>query len=618
MRRAVLLAWSWGFLVLAGGYAVLFSQLARGETSALHRLQEYVQYLASDELEGRGPGTEGLQKAADYIRNEFQQLGLKSAVPDGTYFQPFDVSLGESPVAAETFLVLQSPDGEQISLELGKQFVPYYTGIDATVTAPVIFVGYGISAPDLQYDDYQNTDVSGKVVLLIRREPQQEKADSRFDGRNTTPHAYIVNKLKQASDHKAAAVLLVNDPLTVRKEKADAFLPSNPGVRNAKIPFAMLQIELADRILSRTPLVVDQQTLRSLEQVEAYIDERLQPVSQELVGWSAKLQFRFARQTVRVVNVVGVLEPADPSIQETIVIGAHYDHLGHGGFGSRRPNSREIHNGADDNASGTAALLELARRFSARPAKPTRRIVFAAFSAEERGLLGSNYYVNNPLFPLENTVAMVNFDMIGSLRNNQLEVHGIGSGKGFETLVDQAASSIDLSIKKIPGVMAASDHFSFYRQKIPVVFFFTGLTDTYHTPDDDVERLNFEGMVKIVDYAEKFLELLVDHPERIAYAEAPQTARRRGMSSLGIVPDYAAEVSGVRVASVRPDSPAARAGIQSGDVILKIADTAITNLEGLADALRRHRPGETVSITILREETELELKVQLAAPGNPS
>ncbi|GIW95794.1 MAG: hypothetical protein KatS3mg110_3835 [Pirellulaceae bacterium] len=615
MKR-VNLVWPVVFFSLC---SITAGNLLAGESTALARITQDVTYLASDELQGRGPGTEGLDKAAQYIRDEFQRLGLKSGVPDGSYFQPFEITLGESPVPAETHLVLHAPDGTEWSLDLGEQFVPFFTGEDVTVSAPVVFAGYGITAPDLQYDDYRNVDVEGKIVLVIRREPQQDLADSRFDGRNTTAHSYIVNKLKQATDHKAAGVLLVNDPFTARKEKADAFLPSNPGVRNAKIPFAMLKMEIADKIFSQTPIRAGDNTLRSLEEIESYIDQRMEPVSMELPGWTARLAFRFRRETVSVVNVIGVLEPADPNVQDTIVIGAHYDHLGNGGFGSRRPNSREIHNGADDNASGTAALLELARRFSARPERLSRRLVFAAFSAEERGLLGSNYYVSHPLFPIENTVAMVNFDMIGTLRNNQLEVHGVGSGKGFEPLVDEAAKSTDLSIKKIPGVMAASDHYSFYRNKIPVVFFFTGLTDTYHTPDDDVERLNMEGMVRIIDYAERFLELLAQHPERIAYVEAPSQPRRRGgMASLGIVPDYAAEVSGVRVSSVRPDTPAARAGIQTGDVIVKLGDMAIPDLEALAEALRQHRPGETVTVVVIREENEVQLQVQLAAPGRGS
>lgn len=599
----------------------LVSFLANGasdatESAALVRLTNDVTFLASDELEGRGPGTKGLEKAAEFIRQEFQRIGLKSAIADGSYFQPLEVSLGETPVESETLLVLRGPENQELRLKLGTDYQPFFTGNTDAVSGPIVFVGYGISAPDLKYDDYRDLNVEGKIVVLIRREPQQDAADSPFDGRNVTSHSYVVTKLKQALDHKAAGVLLVNDPFTVRKEQADAFFPANPGVRNSRIPFAQLKLPVFDQILATTPLVVDDQRLTSIEQVEAYIDRTLHPISQELAGWTAELKFTFQRQVVPVVNVAGVLEADGPQAKETVVIGAHYDHLGYGGFGSRRPNSREIHNGADDNASGTAALLELARRFAGRQQPPARRMLFIAFSAEERGLIGSNYYVNNPLYPLEDTVAMVNFDMIGTLRDNSLGVHGIGSGKQFDSIVDEAAKKTDLEIQKNVGVMAASDHFPFYQKKIPVIFFFTGLTETYHTPDDDVERLNFEGMVKIVDYAEVFLQLLVEHPERIAYQQAPTGSRGgRGMAYLGITPDYNSQVEGVRVAGVRADSPAEKAGVRAGDVIVRIEDKPVSDLTGLAEALRQFRPGQTVTVVVHRDDQEHALMVKLASPG---
>jgi hypothetical protein len=613
VSRLVVLA----LVTVWGPVAAVSLKLIANESTALERITHDVRYLASDELEGRGPGTQGLQKAAEYIREEFQRVGLKSGTPDGSYFQPFEVSLGESPVPDQTHLVFHGPEGQTLALELGSQFQPFFTGGNAEVTAPVVFAGYGISAPDLQYDDYRDVNVEGKIVVLIRREPQQDNAESRFDGRNVTSHSYVVTKLKQALDRRAAAVLLVNDPYTVRKENSDAFFPNNPGVQRANIPFAQVKIASVDSILAASPLVAGEQKMTSVEQVEKYIDEKMVPVTQELTGWTASVKFTFQRTTVPVVNVVGVLEGEGPLAQETIVIGAHYDHLGYGGFGSRRPNSREIHNGADDNASGTAALLELARRFAGRQQPPARRLVFIAFSAEERGLIGSNYYVNNPLYPLENTIAMVNFDMIGTLRDSGLGVHGIGSGKEFEEIVDEVAKDSTLEIQKQRGVMAASDHFAFYQKKIPVVFFFTGLTDTYHTPDDDVERLNLEGMVGIIDFAENFLTRLQAHPKRIEYVQAPAGQRgmrgRGAMAYLGVIPDYAAKQEGVRVSGVREGSPASKAGLTEGDVIIRLGEKPITDVEALSEALREFRPGQVVSVIVRRGDQEVVLMVELAS-----
>lgn len=426
------------------------------------RLARDIQYLASDELEGRGVGTGGITKAADFIRTRFKEVGLTSGVPDGSYFQNFKVSLDPEVVTEKTHLVLRGPEGQELKLELGKDYQPQAIGGNGKASGPIVFAGYGITAEKQKYDDYAGLDAEGKVLLIIRREPQQNDPHSIFDGQDVTEHSYVRTKLELAKKHKAAAVLLVNDPFSTKKE--DELTPPDMfGSRGLKVPFAHVSQKVVNEMLAASPLKVGEDTkLDSLAKIEARLDENLQPCSQPLVGWTADIETTLVIKQSETVNVIGVIEGEGPLANETIVIGAHYDHLGLGGFGSRQAALKEIHNGADDNASGTSGLLELAMRFGERGKKPARRLVFIAFSGEERGLLGSNYYLNNPIVPLADTVAMFNYDMIGRVNENKLTVYGVKTSKEFDKLVDASGEGSPLKIEKIDGSMPNSDHYGFY------------------------------------------------------------------------------------------------------------------------------------------------------------
>jgi hypothetical protein len=595
---------------------------ANEATTALTRVTADVAYLASDELEGRGPGTEGLKVAAEYIRDEFQKLGLTSGTEDGSYQQPFRVVLDRKVNPEKTKLVLTGPNDQRIELELGTDFQAMNIGGDGSVEAPVVFAGYGISASRLEYDDYRDADVEGKVLLIIRNEPQQDTTEGEFEGPKKTAYSYLRTKVRVAKDKKAAALLVVNDPFTTSQEgKGDTLSPSNVGgTRSLGLPTVQLTQSIVNKILESTPISVADKQLKNVASIEAHIDENFTPMTQSLEGWTAKLETAFQEVNTEVTNVVGVIEGEGPLANETILIGAHYDHLGFGGFGSRRPGSSEVHNGADDNASGTAALLELARRFAELDKKPPRRLVFVAFGAEERGLIGSNYYVSNPLFPLEETIAMLNFDMIGTVRDNQLTLYGIKTGESFPDLVEQASKQVDLQLKTVDGVMAASDHIGFYRKDVPSFHFFSGFTSTYHTPDDDFELINLEGIVKTVDFAELLMTSIAALPERPKFNKV-QTSRRsrggnsRGMAYLGITPDYSADAEGLRVTNVAGGSPAEKAGMKPGDVLLKMEDVEIKDIPALTDQLRKHRPDTKVKITVKRGEEEVTLTVTLGRVG---
>ncbi|MGL5098090.1 MAG: M28 family peptidase, partial [Planctomycetia bacterium] len=301
----------------------------------------------------------------------------------------------------------------------------------------------------------------------------------------------------------------------------------------------------------------------------------------------------------------------------------HFDHIGLGGSASRAGITGQIHNGADDNASGTAAVLELARRYAARAAagrKPARRIVFICFSAEERGLLGSRHYVkNDPLAPLDSTLAMVNFDMVGRLAKEKLIVFGTKTGEGLEPLVEKLNEKYKFQLKKEAGGIGASDHSSFYTAKIPAFHLFTGTHQDYHAPTDDADKINYDGMRRVIDYSQDLVDALVDLPERPKFTEvasdphAGMELSGDALPYLGTIPDYGADVVGVALTGVKKDSPADKAGLKAEDVIVEFAGAPIKDVQGYTRAMQKYKSGDTVDIIVLRgkEMTRVPLKATL-------
>ncbi len=611
----------YGMLWMAAvlGALLLTPPVAAENTKVVRdRIARDIQYLASDELEGRGVGTDGIGKAAEYIRARFRELGLASGVNDGSYYQPFKVALDPEVVAEKTHLVLRGPQGQELKLELGKDFQPQAIGGNGKASAPVVFAGYGISAEKQKYDDFAGLEVEGKVLLIIRREPQQNNPHSVFDGQDVTEHSYVRTKLELAKKHKAAAVLLVNDPFSTAKAD-DLVSPEVFGSRGLKIPFAHVTQEVVNQMLASSPLKAGAEgQLKTLKQIETAIDEKLEPVSQPLAGWTADMECTLVLKQEETVNVIGVIEGDGPLANETIVIGAHYDHLGLGGFGSRQAALREVHNGADDNASGTSGLLELARRLAERNEKPARRLVFIAFSGEERGLLGSNYYLNNPVVPLADTVAMFNYDMIGRVNENKLTVYGVKTGKEFEKLVDAAAEGSPLKLDKVDGTMPNSDHYGFYQKNIPVFHFFTGLHKQYHTPDDTFVHVNVSGTADVMDYTERLLDAVMELPKRPEFSKVASASKGPSqggsMAYLGVTPDYASMNTGLRVTGVNDDSPAAKGGIKPNDVIVRIGEVEVADIQGLADGLIKYKPGNKVVIVVERDGKKVDCEVTLGVP----
>jgi hypothetical protein len=307
-----------------------------------------------------------------------------------------------------------------------------------------------------------------------------------------------------------------------------------------------------------------------------------------------------------VMNVIGAIPGRGALAHEVVVLGAHYDHLGLGGFGSLDPDSNGvIHNGADDNGSGTAALIESARLLVNRSAANHRTLVFVAFTAEEMGLIGSQHYASHPVRPSDSTYAMVNFDMVGRLRSDSLIVIGVGSATELQGLVESSNQRFGLELSWQPDPWGRSDHSSFYAQQIPVVHFFTNVHEDYHRTTDDWDEINAEGVAKIAALAADLAWNLAQRPEALTFQDvpppAPPTAQAGRRASLGTIPDMTESPGGVRLTGVRSGSAAEEAGLQGGDIIVQIAEHEIPDLMGLQQALMALKAGDTVTIVFMRD-----------------
>ncbi len=590
------------------------------------RLKRDVTFLAADAQEGRAPGTKGIEASADYIASAFKEAGLRSATGADGYFQPFTIRA--EPVLTEPpRLAFVGPEGREIKPG-SDQFRPLAIGGSGRLEAlPVVFVGYGITAKDsskgLDYDDYAGVDVRGKVALILRGEPQLDDEKSVFAGTQTTTHARFVVKAENAAKHGAAGVLFVNDRAGLKAMPDQVLRVGGAGSEEvAAIPFVMTTRATVDRLLEASGQP-------KLEVLEKDIDGDLKPRSRPLEGWTMTASARIERKGLDTKNVVGVLEGSGPQAEETIVVGAHYDHLGNGGFasGSLAMFSRSIHNGADDNASGTAMIMELARRLGKRVDPLPRRVVFIAFSGEEKGLLGSMHYVAHPLIPLARTILMVNFDMVGRLNaESELTMIGTGSTPGLEGLVDAIGKGDGFKIKNIKGMtdgFGGSDHLSFYLKKVPVLFPFTGVHLDYHRPSDDTERINFPGMARIADLAELLLLDFARRQVRPEWAggDAPATDPHAGGvlepgrtgtgAYLGTMPDYGGGENGLKLADVRENGPAAKAGLKGGDVIIGFGGKPVANVNDYTTLLYATKPGDVVDVVFKRDGKEMTLKVTI-------
>jgi hypothetical protein len=631
------------------------------------RLLSNIKYLASDELEGRGIGTEGLNKAAVFIKKEFQAAGLDVSRVHGSPFQTFTMA-AKAELGLPNSLRFIGPDGKTTELKQDVDFRPCSFGGAGKIEGELVFCGYGIDASRRDFREFKGVDVKGKIVIVMRRVPRQgdpHGAFSRPSG-DIARDGELQTKLSNVISEGASALIVVNDPYSLRKnskdgdaflhksadrvvEAAEAFDAADPANASAarktlseavarlkkaraeasgadndplmpfgyggngkekSIPVVQLKVAACDRLL-RSALG------HSLAELEEAIDRDLKPQSAPLKGWKVTGTTTIRRVPTEVKNVIGVLDGEGPLADETVVVGAHYDHLGRGGQGSLLPNSHEIHNGADDNASGSVGILELARRFGHRAKKLPRRLVFIAFTGEEEGLIGSAHYVKEPLFPIDKTVAMINLDMVGRLSNDKLTVFGVGTSDRWKGLVAPSVTAHHLQLIAKPEGFGPSDQSSFYAKKIPVLHFFTGTHSDYHRPTDDWEKINISGMARVVDVIEEVVAATAEAPTRPPYLEVKgraDVARTESRPYFGSIPDFSTEEAGYAISGVAPGGPADKGGLKGGDRIVEFGNRKITGLDDFDLALRKFAPGDEVSVVVLRGGKNVKLKVMLGKP----
>jgi hypothetical protein len=572
-----------------------------------------ITFLASDRCEGRGVTTKGIHLAADYIAAEFQKAGLKPAGENGSYFQPFTIT-GAAKLGSPNALTLHGPLGQSIELKHGEQFQVMGISGPGKVQAPLVFAGYAAVAKSIGYDDFQGLDVAGKILVVIRKTPRFESSTAPFDGNNAEFHSTLTTKLDNAVAHKAAAVLFVSDRVTATPEDRLVEFSYTSFGPSSRIPAVHIHRALADQ-LTRSALG------KPLAEIEQDIDHDLKPRSGSLAGWTADLEVNIGRPLTPAKNIIGVVEGSGPLANETVIVGAHYDHLGYGGFGSLAKNLKgdAIHHGADDNGSGSTTIMELARRFGQKPSREGRRLVFMTFSGEELGLLGSAHYCKHPIFPLEQTAAMVNLDMVGRLRpdkdehKDKLIVYGTKTSPAFDKLIDRLAEPFNFYLQKKPSGMGPSDQQSFYLKNIPVFFFFTGDHPDYHRPSDTADKINVVGMARIADMVENLIEHLRTVPERPAFVKVKSdpSPTMQGVPRIGIRPDYGDSKEGVLLSGVTEGGAAAKAGVKEGDRITEIEGKPVKSLEVYMVLMRGHKAGETLNIGILRNGKKQDVKVRL-------
>ncbi|MCH8012714.1 MAG: M28 family peptidase [Candidatus Marinimicrobia bacterium] len=559
---------------------------------------KHIKVLASDRMEGRGAGTRGAEKAARYIKRQFRSFGLEPMGKHRSYYTSFEFT-AEVALGKTNDMEWSSID-QTVELKLDTGFRPLGFSASGHASGELIFVGYGIDSEEPAYNDYAGLDISGKVVMVLRYSP---------DG--TNPHgdlgkyAPLRYKAMTAREQGASAVIFVTGPEDDPEENYLMKLRYDQSFSDSGIPVVIITQRKAKELVFLAG--------ENLLDVQKGINENLFPHSFEIPA-EVTLHVSVEKIKAETVNIVGLVRGADEELKnEFVIIGAHYDHLGMGGRGSLIPDTVAVHNGADDNASGTAGLLELAQWFGHNP--PKRSLIFAAFCAEERGLLGSANFISNPPVPLEKIVAMMNMDMIGRMEDSTLVMGGAGTSSVWKEMIESVSDKYHITPKFDDAGYGASDHQSFYLKDIPVLFFFSGTHDDYHRPSDDWEKINAPGEERIVKLIRNLVTQIADadKPPDFVKVEIAETASRGFAVYLGTIPDYTAtDVVGMKLSGVRAGGPAEKGGMKGGDIIIKFGETTVENIYDFMYALQAAKADQPIEIVILREEIAITLEV---SPG---
>ncbi len=599
-------------LLLAGSVLLLAAESAGFDAE---RYLAHIKFLASPEMKGRASGSPELEKAARYIADKFRADGLQPV--GGSYLEPFDISTSSKLGKNNRFESLMN--GEVETLQLSKEFVPYSFSSNGRSSGQVVFAGYGITAPEYNYDDYAGIDVHGKFVLVLAHEPQEFDDHSVFEGKVYTDHSQVYSKAFNARVHGAKGVILVFDRVN-HKDASDALeaFGNTGGPADAGISFVQVKETAIEPWLRAAG--------KDLAATEEAINADLKPRSFALPGIEIRESVDVEKVEKTVHNVLGYLPGETP---EYIILGAHYDHLGLGGQFSMAPSmTGAVHPGADDNASGTAGVLELAHFFAARyagTAKPRRGILFMTFAGEELGLLGSEYYANHPILPIDRAVAMLNMDMIGRVRDDKLYIGGAATGSTFRADLEELVAKTSFRVDYSESGYGSSDHTSFTAKQVPVLFFFSGLHGDYHRPSDTWDKINAPAAVQVLQLVADMMDKLETGKDRPVFTRVTESANpHAGVSGsgatgggygpyFGSIPDFAEPPTGVRFSDVTAGSPAGLAGLKAGDILVEFDGIEIKNLYDFTYALRAHKAGDEVTVRVLRGSEKVTAMVKLTA-----
>lgn len=593
------------FLVIAFISSFVFAQnKIHNPLITAEEIKQDIYYLASDEMEGRFTGSPEERKAGDYIKNEFETYGLKPAF-DGKWFQEFPF-VEKVELTKSNSLVLDI-SGKKQNLKVGKDFTTVSYSAKGKVKGDLVFAGYGISAPKLDYDDYAGLDVKGKIVVVMRYHPEHDSSKSEFDR-----YASFRNKATVAKEKGAAAIILVNGYAPANEDYPLMDLHYDGAPLMTDILVQSIKRSFVDQLFKSEGL--------NFSDYQKKIDSSKKPASFVFENDKASIQTEVKEITNKGRNVAGMIEGTDPVLKnEYIVVGAHYDHLG---IDQLRESSMYkgkepmIHHGADDNASGTAGVLEIAEKFGSIQDRIKRSIIFVAFSGEELGILGSTYFTNNSPVPLDKIAAMLNMDMIGRLNDeNSLTIIGAGTSSEWKPLLTEK-NKYGFKLGFNDSGSGGSDHQAFTNKNIPVLFFFTGTHSDYHKPSDTADKINNEGEARVVNYVYDVaddIDLAAKRPDFVKVEEPANRGEMRTRVTVGTVPEFGYNGKGYKISGVTEGGPAAKAGLKAEDIIIKFGPKPVSNIYDFMYAIGDYKAGDKVDVTVLRDGKEVMFNVELMA-----
>jgi len=560
-------------------------------------IMEHIRYLSHKDRAGRYPGSRESKDVISYLIRNLKSYGVKPGMENKSYVQPFDftdnINLGKN-----NNMVI---DGD--TLELESDFIPLWFSGNDSISTSAVFAGYGfnINSDEIKWNDYANIDVSGKWVFIMRNSPDRDMQHSLY-----RPYAGLHKKMLVARDNGAAGVVFIS-----QTEDTGLFpLKYISGYKNGGIPAIHLANKAADKLLKKNGW--------SRKKIQNTMNESLQSITFEMPNIIIAANVELEPAEIRGGNVVGLIKSGNRRYRdEYIVLGAHFDHIGMGGpgSGSRKPNATEIHYGADDNASGTAGILELAQKLISHKSRLKRSILLVGFDAEEKGLLGAKHFVENPPVALDKIAAMINLDMIGRMKDSTFNIGGVGTSSIFQPLLDSLTSNSDYNVNMTMPGFGPSDHAAFYAEDIPVLFFFSGVHSEYHTPEDTWKLINLEGEKYILEKVHDVVFHLANIPAKPDFKESgpregEMTRNASFKVTFGIMPAYGSIEEGLEVDGIsKIDGPAAKAGIKKGDVIKMINGKPIKDIYEFMDRLRELEKGMTVPVIIERNGKKQELSV---------